>query len=88
VLSWKGYGADEPLAVAQFEEMSGHTVVNDFFNSEKEMPTKLRTNPGLYDVVMINAPFMQTALDENLVQPIDTSALTNCAGISPEQARS
>jgi spermidine/putrescine transport system substrate-binding protein len=61
VLNWKGYGADEPWAVAQFEEMSGHTVVNDFFNSEQEMLTKLRTNPG---------------------QPIDTSALTNYAGIS------
>ena len=88
VLNWKGYGADEPWAVAQFEEMTGHTVVNDFFNSEQEMLTKLRTNPGLYDVVMINAAFMQPALDEKLVQPIDTSAIKNYADLNPDQAQS
>ncbi|MGT2466965.1 hypothetical protein ACVOMV_21585 [Mesorhizobium atlanticum] len=57
LLNWKGYGADEPWAVANFEKATGFKVVNDFFNSEQEMLTKIRTNPGLYDVVMINAAF-------------------------------
>jgi len=57
VLNWKGYGTDEPWAVAAFEKATGNKVVNDFFNSEQEMLTKIRTNPGLYDVVMINAAF-------------------------------
>ena len=71
MLNWKGYGADEPWAIAAFEKATGHKVVNDFFNSEQEMLTKLRTNPGLYDVVMINAAFNDQAMAEKLIQPID-----------------
>ncbi|RFC61971.1 extracellular solute-binding protein [Fulvimarina endophytica] len=88
VLNWKGYGADEPFATKAFEEMTGDTVVNDFFNSEQEMLTKLRTNPGLYDVVMINAAFMRQALEENLVQPIDTAKISNYGDLDPDQAAS
>ena len=75
VLNWKGYGADEPWAVEAFEKATGHKVVNDFFNSEQEMLTKLRTNPGLYDVVMINAAFNDQATAEKLIQPIDVSKI-------------
>ncbi|MBL8584638.1 MAG: ABC transporter substrate-binding protein [Rhizobiaceae bacterium] len=88
VLNWKGYGADEPWAIEAFEKATGHKVVNDFFNSEQEMLTKLRTNPGLYDVVMINAAFTGQALAENLIQPIDTSKIPNYADISKEKAGS
>src|SRR3954447_16323090 len=76
VLNWKGYGADEPWAVANFEKASGFKVVNDFFNSEQEMLTKIRTNPGLYDVVMINAAFNDQAMAGKLIQPIDVSKLS------------
>jgi len=88
VLNWKGYGADEPWAIEAFEKATGDKVVNDFFNSEQEMLTKLRTNPGLYDVVMINAAFTGQALAENLIQPIDTSKIANYADISPDKAGS
>lgn len=88
VLNWKGYGADEPWAVEAFEKATGHKVVNDFFNSEQEMLTKLRTNPGLYDVVMINAAFTGQAIDENLIQPIDVSKIPNAADIGAEKATS
>lgn len=88
VLNWKGYGADEPWAVAAFEKATGHKVINDFFNSEQEMLTKLRTNPGLYDVVMINAAFNDQAMAEKLIQPIDVSKLPNYADISPDKAAS
>ena len=84
VLNWKGYGADEPWAIETFEKTTGHKVINDFFNSEQEMLTKLRTNPGLYDVVMINAAFNDQAKAENLLQPIDTSKIANYADISPD----
>ncbi|WP_404933494.1 ABC transporter substrate-binding protein [Nitratireductor sp. ac15] len=88
VLNWKGYGADEPWAVEAFEKATGHKVVNDFFNSEQEMLTKLRTNPGLYDVVMINAAFTGQALAESLIQPIDTAKIPNYADISGDKASS
>jgi spermidine/putrescine transport system substrate-binding protein len=88
VLNWKGYGADEPWAVAAFEKATGHKVINDFFNSEQEMLTKLRTNPGLYDVVMINAAFNDQAFNEKLIQPIDTSKIAHYADIGAEKAKS
>ncbi len=88
VLNWKGYGADEPWAVANFEKATGDKVVNDFFTSEQEMLTKLRTNPGLYDVVMINAAFNDQAMEEKLIQPIDVSKIANYADISKDKAAS
>jgi len=88
VLNWKGYGADEPWAIANFEKMTGDKVINDFFNSEQEMLTKIRTNPGLYDVVMINAAFNDQAMGEKLIQPIDVSKIANYADIAKEKAGS
>ncbi|HEV7253028.1 MAG TPA: ABC transporter substrate-binding protein [Mesorhizobium sp.] len=88
VLNWKGYGTDEPWAVEAFEKATGHTVVNDYFNSEQEMLTKLRTNPGAYDVVMINAAFTGDALREGLIQPIDTSKIANYADVGADMAQS
>lgn len=88
VLNWKGYGADEPWAVEAFEKATGDKVVNDFFNSEQEMLTKLRTNPGLYDVVMINAAFTGQAMAENLIQPIDVAKIANYADIGKDKAGS
>ncbi|WP_312858722.1 ABC transporter substrate-binding protein [Rhizobium sp. G21] len=88
VLNWKGYGADEPWAIEAFEKATGHKVINDFFNSEQEMLTKLRTNPGLYDVVMINAAFNDQAFAEGLIQPIDVSKIGNYADLGEEKAKS
>lgn len=84
VLNWKGYGTDEPWAVEAFQKATGDTVVNDYFNSEQEMLTKLRTNPGAYDVVMINAAFTGQALAESLIQPIDVARIPNAADIDPK----
>ena len=86
VLNWNGYGTDEAWAVAAFAERTGHSVVHDYFNSEQEMLTKLRTNPGFYDVVLINSAFTSQAAAEGLIQPIDTSGLVNIADISPDWA--
>jgi spermidine/putrescine transport system substrate-binding protein len=81
VLNWQGYGTDLGWALQAFEEATGHTVVHDYFNSEQEMLTKLRTNPGAYDVVLINAAFTTQAYEEGLLAPIDTSAIENYGGI-------
>ncbi len=83
VLNWNGYGTDESWAIAAFAEATGVTVVHDYFNSEQEMLTKLRTNPGAYDVVMINSAFTPQAREEGLIQAIDTSALENFADLAP-----
>ena len=88
VLNWKGYGTDETWATAAFEAKTGHKVIHDYFNSEQEMLTKLRTNPGTYDVVMINAAFTGQAIEEALIQPIDLAKISNAGGLAPDMAKS
>lgn len=86
VLNWKGYGTDADWAVAAFTEATGHTVVHDYFNSEQEMLTKMRTNPGAYDVVLINAAYTAQAKEEGLIGEIDTSKIANFADVAPNMA--
>ncbi len=86
VLNWKGYGTDADWAVKAFEENTGHKVVHDYFNSEQEMLTKLRTNPGAYDVVLINSAFTGQARDEGLIQEIDASDIDNFEDLAPNMA--
>jgi len=84
VLNWQGYGTDEAWATKLFEERTGCKVVHDYFNSEEEMLTKLRTNPGTYDVVLINSSYTQGAAKDGLIQPIDTSKITNWKDLAPK----
>lgn len=83
VLNWQGYGTDEAWAVEAFEAATGTTVVHDYFNSEQEMLTKLRTSPGAYDVVLINSAYTQQAAEEGLIQPIDPATIGNWGDLSP-----
>ncbi|WP_116134146.1 PotD/PotF family extracellular solute-binding protein [Tropicimonas sp. IMCC34043] len=82
VLNWQGYGTDLDWAVEAYAAATGNTVLHEYFTSEQEMLTKLRTNPGAYDVVLINAAFTRQAKDEGLIGPIDTTSMTNFENIS------
>jgi spermidine/putrescine transport system substrate-binding protein len=84
VLNWKGWGTDEPWAVAEFEKQTGTTVVHDYITSYPEVFAKLRTNPGYYDVVVLNAAFVGQAAEEGLIQPIDPSKVSNYADLYPD----
>ncbi len=83
VLNWAGYGTDESWAVANFKAATGIDVVHDNFNSEPEMITKLRTNPGAYDVVLTNSAWNGVASAEELILPIDTSKITHFGDLNP-----
>lgn len=50
------------------------------------MLTKLRTNPGAFDVVLINAAFFPNVYGEGLLQAIDTSKVENFANVAPDFA--
>ncbi|MDG3576342.1 extracellular solute-binding protein [Rhizobium sp. YJ-22] len=84
VLNWQGYGTDEKWALEAFQKKTGIEVVHDYFSSEPEMLTKLRTNPGAYDVVLINSARTQQAAGEGLIEPIDFAKVPNAANLSPE----
>ena len=77
VLNWQGYGSDEPWAIEQFEEMYGVKVEHDYITSEEELLTKMRTSPGVYDVVLPNIAYLKIAMEEGLLEPIDTTRLEN-----------
>jgi len=83
VLNWQGYGTDEAWALKMFEDRTHLKVVHDYFNSEQEMLTKLRTSPGTYDVVLINNTFTEQAQKEGLIQPIDPSKISHFADLTP-----
>src|SRR4051812_9211360 len=83
VLNWQGYGTDEKWALEIFEKKTGLKVVHDYFNSEQEMLTKLRTSPGVYDVVLMNNIYVMDAVNEGLVQPIDIGKITNFNDLTP-----
>ena len=83
VLNWQGYGTDEPWSLEQFTAETGIDVVHEYFNSEQEMLTKLRTNPGAYDVVLINSAYTRQAAEEGLIQAIDTSTMKNTGDLTP-----
>lgn len=84
VLNWQGYGTDEAWALKAFADKTGIEVVHDYFSSEPEMLTKLRTNPGTYDVVLINSARIQQAAGEGLLEPLDLAKIPNSSGLSPE----
>ncbi|KQT55222.1 MULTISPECIES: ABC transporter substrate-binding protein [unclassified Aureimonas] len=84
VLNWNGYGTDEKFAVEKFKEMTGITVIHDYYTSEQEMLTKMRTSPGAYDVVVVGTPFLPAAREEGLIEPIDTSKISNFADVSAQ----
>lgn len=87
VLNWQGYGTDEGFAVEAFEKKTGYKVVHDYFTSEQEMLTKLRTNPGAYDVVLVNSAFTGQAKAEGLIARIDPSDMPNVANLAPNMGQ-
>lgn len=86
VLNWQGYGTDIAWAVDAFTKATGNTVVHEYFTSEQEMLTKLRTNPGAYDVVLINSAFTAQAQAEGLLAPIDSAKIANFKNVGPSFA--
>src|SRR4051794_22756564 len=64
VLNWKGWGTDAPWAIAKSKDISGKEAVHDYISSFAESFTKLRTNPGAYDVTDFNVAFTKQAADE------------------------
>ncbi len=83
VLNWQGYGTDEAWALKAFTEKTGIEVKHDYFNSEEEMVTKLRLNPGVYDVVVVNTARTQQLVAEDLLEPITLADVSNAPGLAP-----
>ena len=83
VLNWQGYGTDLPAGLKQFKASTGIDVKHDYYNSEPEMLTKIRTNPGAYDVVVVNSARDAQAQADGLIDPVDLAAVPNAAALAP-----
>jgi spermidine/putrescine-binding protein len=85
VATWKGYGADLPWAVNEFEKRTGAKVVFQYFNSEQQLLQLLQTGGvGKIDVALPNLQFAQPAFERGLLQPIDTSRLKSYGQLYPK----
>ena len=51
--------------------------MHDYITSFAEAFTKLKTNPGHYDIIDLSTPFTVQATDEGLLQPVDVAKLKN-----------
>jgi spermidine/putrescine transport system substrate-binding protein len=82
VVNWKDYGSDDPEVVKEFESKYNVTVVHQYMASEEELLTRLRTSKeGELDVVLPNASILPVAINDGLLEPIDTSKLANYASV-------
>lgn len=85
VANWNDYGSDMDWAVERFEELTGATVVHQYFNSLEEMLGMLRSGGiGEIDVFLPNLAYIDQAVDEGFAQPIDTSRLENFDELYPD----
>ena len=84
VLNWQGWGTDEPWAIEQFEKTYSVKIVHDYITSFPEAFTKLKTNPGYYDIIDLSTPFTVQATDQGLLQSIDVGKLKNFKDLYPD----
>jgi len=78
VVNWKDYGSDEQKVIEYFKEKYNCEIVHEYMASEEELLTKLRTGGvGKFDVILPNASILPVAIEEGLVEEVDTSKLEN-----------
>lgn len=78
VANWKDYGSDISWAIEEFQAETGAKVVHQYFNSEEELLQMLRDGGvGTIDVALPNLAYVQPAIADNLLEPLDISKLEN-----------
>ncbi|NPV42595.1 MAG: ABC transporter substrate-binding protein [Firmicutes bacterium] len=78
VVNWKDYGSDDPDVVKYFEEKYNCKVIHEYMASEEELLTKLRTGGvGKLDLILPNASILPIAIQEGLLEEIQTNSLEN-----------
>ncbi|MDI1429386.1 ABC transporter substrate-binding protein [Polyangium sorediatum] len=75
ILAWEGYA--DPKFTKGFEEKYGVTVKGTYFGSSDELVAKLKSSPGVYDIVSPSSDVAYTLVQGGLVDPIDTSKIAS-----------
>ncbi|KXH87008.1 PotD/PotF family extracellular solute-binding protein [Sporosarcina sp. HYO08] len=84
VVNWKDHGSDSKEAIEQFEAICNCEVVHQYMASEEELLTQLRTVGPELDVVLPNSSILVTAMEEGLLEEIDTTTLENYQYLNEE----
>ncbi len=78
VVNWKDYASDDEELMAAFEEEYNCEIVNTYMDSEEDLLTKLRTGAeGEIDVCLPNCTILPAAIEDGLLEQIDTSKIPN-----------
>ena len=79
LLTWETY--DEPEWLKEFEEETGITVNSTNVGSPAEMFSKVKANPGQYDIVLNTAGWFPQYVEADLLEPIDESKVPKMKNI-------
>lgn len=82
IFNWSQYM--DPEIIEQFEDAHDVDVVENFFNSNAEMFSKLQAGgASQYDVVMPSNYFIPRMADSGLLQPLDHAQIPNIDHLAP-----
>ena len=82
LFTWQTYG-EKPFV--EFSATKDFTIRPTYFSSSDEMVAKLRGGGGrLYDMIVPVQNYVQIAARAGLIEPMDTSRLTNLGTLFPE----
>jgi len=82
LLTWEGYA--DPKFTKGFEEKYGVTIKFTYFGSSDELVAKLKSSPGVYDVISPSSDVAYTLVQGGLVEPIDTAKISSFGDLAPE----
>ena len=79
LLTWQTYHEQEWLD--EFQEETGITVKATNVGSPAEMFSKVKANPGQFDLILNTAGWFPQYIESDLLEPIDESKVTNKGNI-------
>jgi putrescine transport system substrate-binding protein len=84
IFNWSDY--IDPGVLEDFTRETGIKIIYDTYDSNEMLETRLLAGATGYDIVVPSATFLQRQIKAGVLQPIDTSKLSNAANIWPEIA--
>jgi spermidine/putrescine transport system substrate-binding protein len=82
VYTWAGYLPE--TTIQQFEKQTGIRIHHSTYLSNEVLYAKLKADPDArYDIIMPSTYFINRMVQQQLIQPIDKSKLTNLKNINP-----
>ena len=81
VYTWEDYLA--PEAIERYEDETGVSVNYEIFGDSDELEAKMRSEPGSYDVVIVDDVSLSELVELKLLSPIDHEKLPLLSNLDP-----